>query len=102
MNSVMANAVWMLSENSAEEIDIVEAYGSSFSESAGAAKTWFAQRMHLSHHRITSYNVCYTKLLRKTLKSTAKAVIQVVVDVTGSIRSWVPEIFRRLPLMFGA
>ena len=33
MNSVMANAVWMLSKNSAEEIDIVEAYGSSYSES---------------------------------------------------------------------
>ncbi|WP_198673720.1 immunoglobulin-like domain-containing protein [Algibacillus agarilyticus] len=50
MNSVMANAVWMLSDNSAEEIDIVEAYGSSYSESKGASREWFAQRMHLSHH----------------------------------------------------
>ncbi|WP_298536272.1 T9SS type A sorting domain-containing protein [uncultured Algibacter sp.] len=50
MNSVMANAVWMLSSDSAEEIDIVEAYGSSYSESASSSKEWFAKRMHLSHH----------------------------------------------------
>lgn len=50
MNSVMANAVWMLSDNSLEEIDIVEAYGSSYSESQGQTKEWFARRMHLSHH----------------------------------------------------
>ncbi|MFY0627069.1 MAG: Ig-like domain-containing protein [Reichenbachiella sp.] len=50
MNSVMANAVWMLSENSAEEIDIVEAYGASYSESADESREWFAKRMHLSHH----------------------------------------------------
>jgi agarase len=50
MNSVMANAVWMLSDNSSEEIDIVEAYGSSFSESKNSTREWFAQRMHISHH----------------------------------------------------
>lgn len=50
MNSVMANAVWLLSSNSSEEIDIVEAYGSSFSESKNSTREWFAQRMHLSHH----------------------------------------------------
>ncbi|WP_282039212.1 T9SS type A sorting domain-containing protein [Saccharicrinis aurantiacus] len=50
MNAVMANAVWMLSTNSREEIDIVEAYGSSWSESTNSSKNWFAERMHLSHH----------------------------------------------------
>ncbi|WP_370980998.1 immunoglobulin-like domain-containing protein [Agaribacterium sp. ZY112] len=50
MNSVMANAVWMLSDNSAEEIDIVEAYGSSWSESSVSSREWYAKRMHLSHH----------------------------------------------------
>ncbi|WP_084004971.1 carbohydrate-binding protein [Gilvimarinus polysaccharolyticus] len=45
MDQVLANAVWMLSSDSTEEIDIVEAYGSSRSDQA-----WFAERMHLSHH----------------------------------------------------
>lgn len=54
MNSVMANAVWMLSTNSKEEIDIVEAYGSSFSQSTNSPKTWFAERMHLSHHTFSA------------------------------------------------
>ncbi|WP_189359247.1 T9SS type A sorting domain-containing protein [Algibacter mikhailovii] len=54
MNSVMANAVWLLSSNSKEEIDIVEAYGSSYSESKGASRDWFARRMHLSHHTFSS------------------------------------------------
>ncbi|WP_075591056.1 T9SS type A sorting domain-containing protein [Labilibacter marinus] len=56
MNSVMANAVWMLSDNSLEEIDIVEAYGSSDSESAQSSKNWFAERMHLSHHTFKREN----------------------------------------------
>ena len=50
MNSVMANAVWMLSDKSTEEIDIVEAYGSSYSNSKPGSTAWYAQRMHLSHH----------------------------------------------------
>nr|QPI70197.1 AgaA [Marinimicrobium sp.] len=45
MDQVLANAVWMLSADSTEEIDIVEAYGSSRPD-----QTWFAERMHLSHH----------------------------------------------------
>ncbi|BFM20295.1 carbohydrate-binding protein [Gilvimarinus japonicus] len=45
MDQVLANAVWMLSSDSTQEIDIVEAYGSS-----RADQTWFAERMHLAHH----------------------------------------------------
>ncbi|MBU2886407.1 carbohydrate-binding protein [Gilvimarinus agarilyticus] len=45
MDQVLANAVWMLSADSTEEIDIVEAYGSGRPD-----QTWFAERMHLSHH----------------------------------------------------
>ncbi|WP_020208740.1 carbohydrate-binding protein [Gilvimarinus chinensis] len=45
MDQVLANAVWMLSSDSTEEIDIVEAYGSSRPD-----QTWFAERMHLAHH----------------------------------------------------
>lgn len=59
MNSVMANAVWLLSSNSREEIDIVEAYGSSFSESLGASRDWFARRMHLSHHTFSAGGADY-------------------------------------------
>lgn len=59
MNAVMANAVWMLSTNSKEEIDIVEAYGSSFSESSNSSKEWFARRMHLSHHTFSSSGADY-------------------------------------------
>ncbi len=50
MNSVMANAVWMLNDGSTEEIDIVEAYGAGFANSNQTSRDWFAKRMHLSHH----------------------------------------------------
>ncbi|MDF1754214.1 MAG: family 16 glycosylhydrolase [Verrucomicrobiales bacterium] len=44
-NQVLASAVWMLSEDSTEEIDIIEAYGSD-----RPGQEWYAERMHLSHH----------------------------------------------------
>jgi len=42
---VLASNVWLLSKDSTQEIDIVEAYGST-----RADQTWTAQRVHLSHH----------------------------------------------------
>lgn len=42
---VMASNVWMLSADSTQEIDVVEAYGSQ-----RASEGWTAQRLHLSHH----------------------------------------------------
>lgn len=42
---VMATAVWLLSPDDTQEIDVVEAYGS---DRAGQA--WFAHRAHISHH----------------------------------------------------
>lgn len=42
---VLANAVWMLSPDSTQEIDVIEAYGSS-----RPGEEWFAHRMHLAHH----------------------------------------------------
>ena len=42
---VLANAVWMLSPDSTQEIDVLEAYGS-----GRPGQEWFAHRMHLSHH----------------------------------------------------
>jgi len=42
---VLANNVWLLSQDSTEEIDILEAYGSDRPE-----QRWFAERIHLSHH----------------------------------------------------
>lgn len=50
MNSVMANAVWLLNDKSTEEIDIVEGYGATYANSNGTSRDWFAKRMHLSHH----------------------------------------------------
>ncbi|WP_086932629.1 RICIN domain-containing protein [Agarilytica rhodophyticola] len=44
-NLVLASNVWMLSADSTEEIDIMEAYGSD-----RPGQEWFAHRMHLSHH----------------------------------------------------
>lgn len=44
-NMVLANAVWMLSSDSTQEIDVIEAYGSD-----RPGQEWFAHRMHLSHH----------------------------------------------------
>ncbi|TWT71877.1 family 16 glycosylhydrolase [Crateriforma conspicua] len=42
---VLASNVWMLSGDSTQEIDIVEAYGSDRPD-----QQWTAQRIHLSHH----------------------------------------------------
>lgn len=50
MNAVLANAVWLLSPDDTQEIDILEAYGSSYSENAQKDQTWFAERIHVSHH----------------------------------------------------
>ena len=44
-DQVLANAVWMLSSDSTQEIDIIEAWGSS-----RPLNKWLAHRMHLSHH----------------------------------------------------
>lgn len=44
-NNTLANAVWMLSPDSTQEIDAMESYGS---DRPGQA--WFDQRMHVSHH----------------------------------------------------
>ena len=44
-NQVLANAVWMLSSDSTQEIDVIEAYGSNRTD-----QNWYAHRMHLSHH----------------------------------------------------
>ncbi|ADE53389.1 beta-agarase [Coraliomargarita akajimensis] len=40
-----ASCVWMLSQDSTQEIDVLEAYGSDRPD-----QEWFAQRLHLSHH----------------------------------------------------
>jgi agarase len=50
MNSTLASDVWLLSPDDTQEIDIVEAYGGQFSESAGAVHTWYEKRIHISHH----------------------------------------------------
>ncbi|PHQ32370.1 beta-agarase [Rhodopirellula bahusiensis] len=42
---VLASNVWMLSPDSTEEIDIIEAYGSQ-----RPGQEWTAQRLHISHH----------------------------------------------------
>ncbi|MBD1390139.1 family 16 glycosylhydrolase [Neiella sp. HB171785] len=44
-NLVMASDFWLLSPDSTEEIDVLEAYGSDRPDQA-----WFAERLHLSHH----------------------------------------------------
>ncbi|ATG77789.1 MULTISPECIES: beta-agarase [Pseudoalteromonas] len=44
-NNTMANAVWMLSSDSTQEIDAMESYGSD-----RVGQEWFDQRMHVSHH----------------------------------------------------
>ena len=49
-NSTLASDVWMLSPDDTQEIDIIEAYGASYSEGAGEDQTHFAERLHLSHH----------------------------------------------------
>lgn len=50
MNSVLANGAWLLSADDTQEIDFMEAYGSSYSEGADKDQTYFAERMHISHH----------------------------------------------------
>ena len=50
MNSVLANGAWLLSPDDTQEIDFMEAYGSSYSEKADKDQSWYAQRMHISHH----------------------------------------------------
>ncbi len=42
---VLASNVWLLSADSTEEIDVLEAYGSN-----RRGEEWTAQRLHLSHH----------------------------------------------------
>lgn len=46
-NAVLASNLWMLSQDSTQEIDILESYGGRGDD--GRAD-WFAQRLHLSHH----------------------------------------------------
>lgn len=50
MNSTLASDVWLLSPDDTQEIDIVEAYGANFSESANSEHSWYAERIHISHH----------------------------------------------------
>lgn len=49
-NSTLASDVWLLSPDDTQEIDILEAYGTSYSEGAQTSQDWFARRLHLSHH----------------------------------------------------
>lgn len=42
---VTASNFWLLSKDSTQEIDVLEAYGSGRPD-----QTWFAERIHLSHH----------------------------------------------------
>ncbi|PWJ60557.1 agarase [Dyadobacter jejuensis] len=49
-NSTLASDVWLLSPDDTQEIDILEAYGSSYSAGAKKDLTWFAERIHISHH----------------------------------------------------
>ncbi|MCU4676267.1 RICIN domain-containing protein [Catenovulum sp. 2E275] len=44
-NLVLASDIWLLSADSTQEIDVLEAYGSDRPD-----QTWFAERIHLSHH----------------------------------------------------
>ncbi|MCP5540584.1 MAG: family 16 glycosylhydrolase [Akkermansiaceae bacterium] len=44
-NQVLASNVWMLSDDSTEEIDVIEAYGGDRPDNQ-----WHAERLHLSHH----------------------------------------------------
>ncbi|MEO0965805.1 MAG: family 16 glycosylhydrolase [Planctomycetota bacterium] len=49
-NSVLACAVWLLSPCDTREIDLLEAWGASYSENANKDQSWFAERIHVSHH----------------------------------------------------
>lgn len=44
-NATLANAFWLLSSDSTQEIDVMEAYGSDRPD-----QKWFDERMHVSHH----------------------------------------------------
>ncbi|WP_231756910.1 carbohydrate-binding protein [Microbulbifer elongatus] len=44
-NLTLANAFWLLSADSTQEIDVLESYGSD-----RPSETWFDERLHLSHH----------------------------------------------------
>jgi len=46
-DAVMATAVWMLSADDTEEIDIMECYGGKGDDNRNS---WYAARQHLSHH----------------------------------------------------
>ncbi|TNJ42599.1 T9SS type A sorting domain-containing protein [Tamlana fucoidanivorans] len=53
MNSVLANGGWMLSPDDTQEIDFMEGYGATLCgncPSGSQDQTWYAQRMHMSHH----------------------------------------------------
>jgi len=50
MNSVLANGAWLLSPDDTQEIDFMEGYGADYSNSANEDISWWAQRMHVSHH----------------------------------------------------
>lgn len=50
MNSTLASDVWLLSPDDTQEIDIVEAYGADYSESAQKDHSYFSKKIHISHH----------------------------------------------------
>ncbi len=53
MNSVLANGGWMLSPDDTQEIDFMEGYGATWCNNCPSGQqnqSWFAQRMHVSHH----------------------------------------------------
>ena len=49
-NSVLSSGAWLLSPDDTQEIDFLEAYGSSWSDNVKKDQTWFAERIHVSHH----------------------------------------------------
>ncbi len=50
MNSTLASDVWLLSPDDTQEIDILEAYGADYSESAQSEQSYFSKKIHISHH----------------------------------------------------
>ena len=55
MNSTLASDVWLLSPDDTQEIDIVEAYGANYSESAQKDHSYFSKKIHISHHVFIRY-----------------------------------------------
>lgn len=49
-NSTLASDVWLLSPDDTQEIDILEAYGAGHAAGAGEGQSYYAERLHLSHH----------------------------------------------------